>query len=105
MKIHEVIGSKVGLDIRDGGNNFFCMKYYTRFVRCHLGLDVIEGFEKTPRLGMSSCTVREPMTLQAEHLGIRFYPYPLVYAIGGHAKPSQRRERVEETHSPSLYAK
>ena len=25
MKIHEVIGSKVGLDIRDGGNNFFCM--------------------------------------------------------------------------------
>ena len=25
---------------------------------------------------------------KAEHLGIRFYPYPLVYAIGGHAQDS-----------------
>lgn len=25
---------------------------------------------------------------QAEHLGVRFYPYPLVYAIGGHVRRS-----------------
>ena len=64
---------------------------------------LLKDLKWTSRLGMSSCTVREPMTLQAEHLGIRFYPYPLVYAIGGHAKPSQRRERVEETQTAPLY--
>ena len=64
---------------------------------------LLKDLNWTSRLGMSSCTVREPMTLQAEHLGIRFYPYPLVYAIGGHAKPSQRRERVEETQTAPLY--
>ena len=64
---------------------------------------LLKDLKWTSRFRMSSCTVREPMTLQAEHLGIRFYPYPLVYAIGGHAKPSQRRERVEETQTAPLY--
>ena len=64
---------------------------------------LLKDLKWTPIFRMSSCTVREPMTLQAEHLGIRFYPYPLVYAIGGHAKPSQRREGVEETQTARFF--